>query len=130
MHDTTHSATDALNVLGQPLMPCGQDPVTGFYRDGCCRVGPDDLGVHAVCAEVTAEFLTFTQQQGNDLATPRPEFGFPGLRPGDRWCLCASRWQEACDAGKAPRVVLQATHQAALTHCRLADLKRHAIDVN
>ncbi len=126
MQDTT----DALNVLGQPLEPCGQDPVTGFYRDGCCRVGPDDLGVHAVCAEMTAEFLAFTQQQGNDLSTPRPEFGFPGLRPGDRWCLCAVRWQEAFAAGRAPRVVLQATHQAALTQCRLEDLKRCAVDLN
>lgn len=126
MQDTT----DSLNVLGQPLEPCGQDPVTGFYRDGCCRVGPDDLGVHAVCAEMTAEFLAFTQQQGNDLSTPRPEFGFPGLRPGDRWCLCAGRWQEAFAAGRAPRVVLQGTHQAALTQCRLGDLKRCAVDLN
>ena len=126
MQDTT----DALNVLGQPLEPCGQDPVTGFYRDGCCRVGPDDLGVHAVCAEMTTEFLAFTQQQGNDLSTPRPEFGFPGLRPGDRWCLCAGRWQEAFEAGRAPRVVLQGTHQAALTQCRLEDLKRCAVDLN
>lgn len=126
MQDTT----DSLNVLGQPLEPCGQDPVTGFYRDGCCRVGPDDLGVHAVCAEMTAEFLAFTQQQGNDLSTPRPEFGFPGLRPGDRWCLCAGRWQEAFEAGRAPRVVLQGTHQAALTQCRLEDLKRCAVDLN
>lgn len=122
--------TETLNVLGQPLVPCGQDPVTGFYRDGCCRVGPEDLGLHAVCAEMTAEFLAFTRRQGNDLSTPRPEFGFPGLNPGDRWCLCAGRWQEAFDAGQAPRVVLQGTDQAALEACRLADLKRCAVDLN
>lgn len=121
---------NSLNVLGQPLVPCGQDPVTGFYRDGCCRVGPEDQGVHAVCAEMTAEFLAFTQRQGNDLSTPRPEFGFPGLKPGDRWCLCAGRWQEAFAAGQAPRVVLQGTDQAALEHCRLEELKRCAVDLN
>ena len=93
--------TESLNVMGQPLVPCGLDPVTGFYRDGCCRVGPEDRGVHAVCAEMTAEFLAFTRRQGNDLSTPRPEFGFPGLMPGDRWCLCAARWQEAF-AGALP----------------------------
>ena len=120
----------SLNVLGQPLTPCSQDPVTGFYRDGCCTVGPDDLGVHGVCAEMTADFLAFSQSRGNDLSTPRPEFGFPGLKPGDRWCLCAGRWQEAMEAGKAPRVVLQSTHQASLEYCRLEDLKRLAVDLN
>lgn len=124
------TSNQSRNVLGEPLADCGFDPVTGFYRDGCCQVGPDDLGVHAVCSEVTREFLEFSRQQGNDLSTPRPEFGFPGLRPGDRWCLCAARWQEAFEAGAAPRIVLQATHETALEHSSLADLKRHAIDLN
>jgi len=124
------ATTDSRNVLGQPLRPCGQDPVTGFYRDGCCRVGPEDLGVHAVCAVMTEAFLTFTRRQGNDLSTPRPAFGFAGLKPGDRWCLCAGRWQEAFDAGQAPGVVLESTDEAALAQCRLADLKRCAIDLN
>ncbi|TVP56227.1 MAG: DUF2237 domain-containing protein [Halomonadaceae bacterium] len=124
------TSSKSRNVLGEPLADCGFDPVTGFYRDGCCQVGPDDLGVHAVCCEVTREFLAFSRQRGNDLSTPRPEFGFPGLRAGDRWCLCAARWQEAFEAGAAPRIVLQATHEAALEHSALADLKRHAIDLN
>ncbi len=118
------------NVFGEPIQPCGYDPRTGFYRDGCCHVGPDDVGVHAVCVEVTSEFLAFSRDRGNDLATPRPEFGFPGLRPGDRWCLCAARWKEALEAGAAPRLVLRATHEAALEYADLADLKRHAIDLN
>lgn len=118
------------NVLGEALKDCGYDPMTGFYRDGCCHVGEDDLGVHGVCTEVTRAFLEFSRRQGNDLSTPRPEFGFPGLRPGDRWCLCAGRWQEAFEAGAAPRIVLQATHEAALEYSRLEDLKRHAIDLN
>jgi len=121
---------DQRNVLGEPLQPCGNDPVTGFYRDGCCNVGEDDLGVHAVCTEVTRDFLSFSKSQGNDLSTPRPEFGFPGLRPGDRWCLCAARWQEALEADCAPRIVLQSTHEAALEFIRLADLKRFAADLN
>jgi len=116
-------------VLGEPLASCSEDPLTGFYRDGCCNVGDDDLGVHAVCTRVTAEFLEFSRARGNDLTTPRPEFGFPGLKPGDQWCLCAARWQEALDAGAAPRVVLAATHAAALRIVRLADLKRHAVDL-
>ena len=90
--------TESLNVLGQPLVPCGQDPVTGFYRDGCCRVGPEDLGIHAVCAEMTAEFLAFSKDAGNDLSTPKPGAKFPGLKPGDRWCLCLGRWVEALEA--------------------------------
>jgi len=120
-----------LNVLGQPLVPCSDgDPVTGFYRDGACSTGPDDRGRHVVCARVTAEFLEFSRRRGNDLVTPHPEFGFPGLKPGDRWCLCAARWQEALEAGAAPRVLLMATHQRALEIVSLDDLKRHAIDLS
>ena len=116
----------AKNVLGGDLEPCSNDPVTGFYRDGCCNTGVDDLGVHTVCARVTAEFLEFSRSRGNDLSTPGP--GFPGLRPGDRWCLCASRWQEALEEGMAPEVVLEATHAATLEWVRLGDLRRHAAD--
>jgi uncharacterized protein (DUF2237 family) len=103
--------------------------MTGFYRTGCCETGPEDVGVHTVCVEVTAGFLAFSKSRGNDLSTPRPEFGFPGLKPGDRWCLCAERWQEAFEAGAAPRVVLAATHEATLGIVRLADLKRHSLDL-
>jgi len=117
------------NVLGDELMPCSTRPMTGFFRDGCCATGPLDRGSHTVCAEVTAEFLAFSQSRGNDLTTPRPEYGFPGLKPGDRWCLCATRWQEALEAGKAPKVRLAATHEGALRLVTLADLKRHAIDL-
>jgi uncharacterized protein (DUF2237 family) len=102
--------------------------MTGFYRNGCCDTGSGDLGVHVVCAEMTAEFLRFSASRGNDLSTPMPEFGFPGLRPGDRWCLCALRWQEALEAGHAPRVVLEATHEMALEWVDLDDLKQYAID--
>jgi hypothetical protein len=115
------------NVLGQPLGDCSGEPLTGFYRDGCCNTGPEDLGLHVVCAEVTAEFLDYSKARGNDLVTPRP--GFPGLKPGDRWCLCAARWQEALRAGVAPPVVLASTHEAALAVCDLADLKKHARDL-
>ena len=118
-----------LNVLGQPLEPCGTDPVTGFYRDGSCTCGPEDIGVHAVCAVMTTEFLEHQRSVGNDLVTPVPAFRFPGLKPGDRWCLCAPRWQEALEAGQAPRVVLRATHEGALEYCSLADLKRFAVDL-
>ena len=121
---------DAKNVLGEPLEPCSFAPMTGFYRDGCCHTGPEDLGVHTVCAEVTADFLAFSKARGNDLSTPRPEFGFAGLQPGDRWCLCAARWQEAFLAGKAPRVVLLATHERTLEICEFADLKRLALDLS
>ena len=114
------------NVLGEPLQECGRDPLTGFYRDGCCETGPDDHGTHVVCAVMTAEFLAFTAGRGNDLSTPRPSFRFPGLRPGDRWCLCVSRWKEALDAGVAPPVVLEATHRRALDVVSLADLRAHA----
>ena len=108
---------------------CSFKPMTGFYRDGCCNTGREDGGSHTVCAVMTAEFLTFSKSRGNDLSTPAPEFGFPGLKPGDRWCLCAPRWQEAFGADRAPRVVLRATHEDALTSCKLADLKRLAVDL-
>ena len=114
-----------LNVLGGRLEPCSTQPLTGFTRNGCCDTGPDDVGSHTVCAVVTAEFLAFSRTRGNDLSTPRPEYGFPGLQPGDRWCLCAPRWQEALEANCAPRVVLAATNMAALLHCDLADLSAH-----
>jgi uncharacterized protein (DUF2237 family) len=114
------------NVLGGPLEPCSFDPVTGFWRDGTCRTGGQDVGVHAVCAVMTEEFLQFSAGVGNDLSTPRPEFGFAGLEPGDRWCLCASRWQEALEAGIAPPVVLEATQALALEFSSLDDLRAHA----
>jgi uncharacterized protein (DUF2237 family) len=120
----------ARNVLGGPLALCSDDPVTGFYRDGCCNTGREDVGSHTVCAVMTAEFLAFSKERGNDLSTPMPEFEFRGLKPGDRWCLCAPRWQEAFAAGNAPKVVLAATHEGALQHAELVDLKRHAIDLN
>lgn len=120
--------SDRINVFGEPLPPCSQRPLTGFYRTGCCETGPEDLGLHVICAEMTEEFLAFSKAQGNDLSTPRPEFGFPGLRPGDRWCVCAGRWREARDAGAAPSVVLNATHEEALAVVTLEDLKRHAVD--
>ena len=104
----------AKNVFGEDLQMCCNDPKTGFYRDGFCHTGPDDAGVHVVCAHMTDEFLEFTKSQGNDLSTPMPAFGFPGLKAGDRWCLCASRWKEALEAGVAPPVVLEATHEKAL----------------
>lgn len=116
----------ATNVLGGALEPCSIDPLTGFYRDGCCNTGPEDLGAHLVCAVVTAEFLEFSKEAGNDLSTPRPELGFAGLQPGDRWCLCASRYKEALDAGMAPDVVLESTHAQALEWVTLDELKRHA----
>lgn len=121
---------DGRNVLGGPLAPCSDEPLTGFYRDGCCNTGPQDVGSHTVCVVMTAEFLTFSKARGNDLSTPMPEFQFRGLKPGDRWCLCASRWQEAFAAGKAPKIVLAATHEGALEHAMLSDLKRFAIDLN
>ncbi len=116
----------AKNVLGNDLEPCSNNPVTGFYRTGSCETGPEDRGVHVVCARVTKEFLQFSLAQGNDLVTPRPEFGFPGLEPGDRWCLCAERWREALSAGVAPPVALAATHAAALRVVSLEDLQAHA----
>jgi uncharacterized protein (DUF2237 family) len=118
------------NVFGAPLEPCSVRPLTGFFRNGCCDTGPEDGGSHTVCVVMTEEFLRFSKSQGNDLSTPQPQYGFPGLVAGDRWCLCAPRWREAFDAGKAPRVVLKATHQGALDYCELADLKAHAIDLD
>jgi hypothetical protein len=118
----------ARNVLGGELEECSRSPMTGFFRDGCCATGPSDVGVHTVCAVMDEEFLGFSLGAGNDLVTPRPEWGFPGLRPGDRWCLCAPRWQEALDAGMAPRVVLAATHELTLEWCELRDLVAHAVD--
>jgi uncharacterized protein (DUF2237 family) len=116
----------AKNVLGGELEICCGSPMTGFYRDGKCHTGTEDRGVHVVCAEVTEEFLSFTRARGNDLSTPQLDFGFPGLQPGDRWCLCAARWQEALKAGVAPPVVLGATHIKALEYITLEDLKAYA----
>jgi uncharacterized protein (DUF2237 family) len=118
----------AQNLLGTELVVCSKEPMTGFYRDGCCNTGGDDAGVHVVCAEVTAEFLAFSRAEGNDLSTPRPDYGFPGLRPGDRWCLCASRWQDAYEAGVAPPVILAATHARATEWCDLGALEHMALD--
>ena len=117
----------AQNVLGTTLVACSSRPKTGFFRDGCCNTADEDLGAHTVCAEMTADFLAFSKEAGNDLSTPRPELGFPGLQPGDRWCLCASRWVEALEEGKAPRVVLEATHARTLEFVPLPVLQRYAI---
>ena len=116
----------AIAEIGQET--CSFSPVTGFYRNGCCDTGAEDVGVHAVCAVMTAEFLEFSASVGNDLATPHPEYGFPGLAPGDQWCLCADRWAEALAAGRAPQVVLAATHACVLEWASLDDLRRHAVD--
>jgi len=121
---------EVTNVLGGPLQLCSAEPRTGFYRDGCCNTGPEDPGLPVVCTQGTAEFLAFSAARGNDLSTPMPEFGFPGLKPGDRWCVCAGRWREALEAGVAPPVVLSATHEETLAVVALDDLKRHAIDLN
>lgn len=115
------------NIVGTELQPCCTDPMTGFYRDGLCRSGADDVGMHVVCAEVTQEFLEYAQKQGNDLITPRPEHLFPGLKPGDCWCLCAARWQEALEAGVAPPVKLESTHISALEFVSMRDLQAHAV---
>ena len=118
------------NVLGGPLAVCSSAPRTGFFRDGCCNTGTDDVGIHVICARMTGEFLEFERQRGNDLVTPMPAAQFPGLSPSDRWCVCAGRWREAFDAGAAPPVVLEATHEEALAIVPLADLRRHALDLN
>ncbi|MFP5448222.1 MAG: hypothetical protein B7Z13_00530 [Caulobacterales bacterium 32-67-6] len=118
---------EAKNVLGGELIRCSMDPVTGFFRNGCCETGPHDLGLHTVCAVMTADFLAFSRSRGNDLSTPVPESGFPGLRPGDRWCLCAPRWKEALDAGCAPKLVLEATHEETLAIVPLGVLKDYAV---
>jgi uncharacterized protein (DUF2237 family) len=115
------------NVLGSELQSCSLDPLTGFLRDGSCATGPDDLGCHAVCCRVTEEFLAFSKAQGNDLSTPIPNFDFPGLKPGDQWCLCAGRWKEAWENGFAPQVLLESTHEAALQHISRSVLEEHAI---
>jgi uncharacterized protein len=118
----------ARNVLGGALETCSLNPMTGFFRNGCCDTSREDVGSHTVCCIVTEAFLDFSKRHGNDLSTPMPEYGFAGLKPGDRWCLCAPRWQEALEAGQAPKVVLRATHEGALAHCKLADLKKFAVD--
>ncbi len=115
------------NVLGTPLQACSHDPLTGFTRNGCCETGPEDLGSHTICAEMTEEFLAFSIADGNDLSTPRPEYGFPGLKTGDRWCVCATRWLAASEEGIAPPVVLESTHSRCLEVVSLADLKYHAL---
>lgn len=126
MYDSVPDVGRARNVLGGPLAECSRDPLTGFFRDGCCNTGPMDTGLHTVCAILTAEFLEFSKAHGNDLSTPRPEFAFPGLKPGDRWCLCATRWRDAYEAGTAPKVALRATHAATLAIVSLEALKEHA----
>ncbi len=118
----------AKNVMGSDLQTCSTDPMTGYFRNGCCDTAAGDMGVHVVCAVMTQDFLTFTRDRGNDLSTPRPEMHFPGLAPGDRWCLCAKRWQEAFDQDMAPGVVLEATHFAALEYIDLEDLQSHAVE--
>jgi uncharacterized protein (DUF2237 family) len=120
---------EELNVLGGPLEPCGTDPMTGFYRDGCCTSGPEDVGSHTVCAVVTKEFLDHQRGVGNDLSTPRPEYGFPGLNPGDRWCVVAARWLQAAEAGTAAPVVLASTNRRAIEVVPLELLQAHAVDV-
>jgi uncharacterized protein len=124
--DETGGRIPALNVLGGRLESCSMAPLTGFFRNGCCNTGPEDHGSHTVCVVATAEFLAFSAGRGNDLSTPRPEYGFAGVRPGDRWCLCAPRWQEALEAGCAPPVLLAATEASALAYCALEDLQEHA----
>jgi len=119
--------TTAKNVLGTELKPCCYDPLTGFYRDGFCQTGPTDYGTHVVCARMTAAFLTYTKERGNDLSTPLPVYSFPGLKPGDQWCLCVSRWKEAMLAGVAPPIILEATHERALDIVSIEDLKKYSI---
>ena len=117
----------AKNVLGTELEPCSLDPITGFFRDGCCNTGPEDVGLHTVCAEMNDQFLAFSQSRGNDLSTPNGLFGFPGLKSGDRWCLCVLRWKEALEAGIAPKVNLLATHMSVLEFVDLEDLQAHSV---
>ncbi len=120
--------TQAKNILGESLKPCSTDPMTGYLRDGCCNTNPQDLGAHTVCVVLTEDFLAFTKAAGNDLSSPRPEFGFPGLNPGDSWCLCAERWKEALAHGAAPKVRLESTHEATLSFVGMEDLLSHAHD--
>jgi len=128
MTDTVRIDPQARNVLGGELKPCSNRPLTGFFRNGCCETSAEDYGMHTVCAVMTAEFLEFSARVGNDLSTPQPDFQFPGLKPGDRWCLCAPRWKEALDAGVAPPVVLEATHEETLAITPLGVLKDYAVD--
>jgi uncharacterized protein (DUF2237 family) len=121
---------ESLNVFDAPLETCSNNPLTGFFRDGCCNTAEQDAGSHTVCIEATVEFLEFSRAQGNDLSTPRPEFGFPGLQPGDRWCLCAARWLEAYEEGQAPKVMLRRTHKRALEIVPIEYLREYAIDLN
>ena len=128
MSDPTPKRRTAKNVLGEDLQPCSTDPMTGFYRDGCCNTGAGDGGVHTVCAEMTAEFLEFSKLRGNDLSTPVPAYEFPGLKPGDRWCLCAPRWREAYDAGMAPKVILESCHISTLEFATLEELREYKVE--
>ena len=121
---------EPLNVFDEPLLSCSDNPVTGFFRDGCCNTSDDDFGSHTVCVEVTQDFLEYSRFRGNDLSTPMADFGFPGLQPGDRWCLCASRWLEAYEQDMAPKVFLTRTHKRALKIVELEKLKEHAADIN
>jgi len=121
---------ESLNVFDEPLLSCSESPVTGFFRDGCCNTSDEDFGSHTVCVEVTQDFLDYSRFRGNDLSTPMPDFGFPGLQPGDRWCLCASRWLEAYEQGMAPKIFLTRTHKRALEIVELEKLKEHAADIN
>lgn len=120
----------AKNVYGRPLEPCSHAPKTGFFRDGCCNTSDEDVGAHVVCTRVTREFLEFSKERGNDLSTPAPAYGFAGLKPGDRWCLCAARWKEALEAGVAPPVLLSSTHERVLDYVELRDLEKYALDLN
>ena len=120
----------AKNVLGGALEACSLDPMTGFFRDGCCHTGADDVGLHLVCAKVTRPFLEFSRRSGNDLSTPMPQFGFPGLKPGDRWCLCVTRWKDALEAGVAPPVVLEATHISTLEFATIEELEAHRVAID
>ena len=124
---TTRFDPEARNVLGGELQACSNRPVTGFFRNGCCETGPHDVGMHTVCAVMTAEFLAYSKSVGNDLSTPRPDLGFDGLKPGDQWCLCAPRWKEALDAGVAPQLILEATHEETLAIVPLGVLKDYAV---
>ncbi len=129
MRDMSDPQRPARNVLGGSLVICSIKPMTGFFRDGCCNTGPTDRGSHTVCVVTTADFLAYSKSMGNDLSTPMHDYGFPGLKPGDRWCLCAPRWAEALEAGSAPKVVLAATHEGALEYTTLANLKKYAVDL-
>ena len=121
---------ESINVFGEPLGDCSLDPVTGFFRNGCCDTSDQDVGSHTVCSIMTEEFLAYSASVGNDLSTPMPEAGFAGLNPGDQWCLCAPRWQQAFEAKAAPKVLLSSTHMGALEYCKLDDLKKFAVDLN